>query len=200
MLKDLTISDFSLFLSYLYDGHIEEDPYSHFLDKIREILDLNFSSMTLREPLGQDGGLLFISCDQLQKTFVDDHENPYTDHYYTSDLMADLPWGKVVTIDEIMPYSSFENSDLYNICMKPINIYHMAGIDLRNANGQRFTVRLCRPKEAENFTQQERDFIEEIAPHIQRGGQWHAANSDGQRAQTVFQNHFRAVHRHYYSG
>lgn len=168
MLKNLSIKEFSQLLRYLYDGYLEENPYGHFLDYMRELLDLNFASITLREPIGNDGGLLFISNDSLTKTLIDAHDNPYTDQYYTSDLMTNLPWGKVVTIDEIIPYGSFENSDLYRMCMEPIGIYHMAGVDLRLANGQRFTVRLCRPKEAPNFTAEERDFIAEVAPHIQR--------------------------------
>lgn len=168
MLNDLTISDYSRLLSFLYDGHIEENPYSQFLDEIRRLMALNFASMTLREPIGRDGGLLFISSDGLEKTLIDSHDNPYTDRYYTSDLMTNLPWGKVTTIDELMPYSSFENSDLYTICMEPIGIYHMAGMDLRNANGQRFTVRFCRPKESENFNQSDREFLSELGPHIQR--------------------------------
>jgi len=92
MFESLPISEFSKLLGYIYDGHIEEDPYNSFLEHIRKILGLNFASMTLREPIGDDGGLLFISCDILQKTLIDDHENPYTDRYYTSDLMNNLPW------------------------------------------------------------------------------------------------------------
>ena len=168
MLKNLTIETFSRLLGYLYDGHLEEDPYNRFLELIRDVLDLNFASITLREPIGEDGGLLFISCDSLKKTYADDHENPYTDRYYTSDLMVELPWGKPVTIDELIPYSSFESSDLYKICMAPINIYHMVGLDLRNANGQRFTVRLCRPRNATNFDLEEKMFLEDLGGHIQR--------------------------------
>ncbi len=168
MAHDISIPAFSRLLSHLYDGHLEEDPYSHFLDEVSAVLDLNFASMTLREPLGEDGGLLFISSDKLAKTLIDDHDNPYTDQYYTSDIMSNLPWGKVVTIDELMSYDSFENTELYRICMAPIDIYHMAGIDLRLANGQRFTVRFCRPRAADNFSADDRAFMLELAPHIQR--------------------------------
>jgi DNA-binding CsgD family transcriptional regulator len=54
------------------------------------------------------------------------------------------------------------------MCMAPINIYHMMGLDLRNANGQRFTVRFCRPKSADNFNESEKAFMTEIGHHIQR--------------------------------
>ncbi|MFT5482017.1 MAG: DNA-binding CsgD family transcriptional regulator [Halieaceae bacterium] len=168
MTQDLSIPTYSKLLGALYDGHIEEDPYGHFLQSLRGIMNLNFASMTLREPIGEDGGLLFISSDVLQKTFVDDHSNPYTDRYYTSDLMTNLNWGEVVTLDQCTSFTSLETSDLYKICMQPINIYHMAGIDLRNANGQRFSVRFCRPKDSPNFSAEDRDFLSELGTHIQR--------------------------------
>ncbi|MBR9912980.1 MAG: helix-turn-helix transcriptional regulator [Gammaproteobacteria bacterium] len=167
MKKDLSIAEYSTLLGYLYSGHIEEDPYSKFLDLLRDIMECNFASMTLREPIGDDGGLLFISSEMLQKTFADDH-NPYTDQFYTSNLMTNLQWGEVQTLDQCTSYSSLESTDLYKICMQPINIYHMLGVDLRNANGQRFSVRLCRPKEASNFSESEKEFFQQLGSHIQR--------------------------------
>ena len=82
--------------------------------------------------------------------------------------MTNLPWGKVVSLDECISYQSLEQTDLYHFCMEPIDIYHMVGVDLRNANGQRFSVRFCRPKAAENFGAEEREFLEMLAAHIQR--------------------------------
>ena len=100
----------------------------------------------------------FVSCEALPKTFVDDHDNPYTDRYYTSNLMTNLPWGKVVSLDECVPYRTLERTELYKYCMAPIDIYHMIGVDLRNANGLRFSVRFCRPKSAENLVLQSASF------------------------------------------
>ena len=163
-----TLEEFSELLGYLYDGHIEEDPYGIFLDHIRRLLDANFASITMREPSNDDGGLIFIACDKLQKTYADAHNNPYTDKYYTSNLMTNLPWGEVVSLDQCSPYSQIEQTELYKFCMKPIDIYHMIGVDLRNAYGQRFSVRFCRAKEAPNFEQDVREFLKLMSPHIQR--------------------------------
>ena len=168
MLDAVSLTEYSQLLAHLYDGHIEEDPYGHFLDQLRQILDLNFASITLREPIEADGGLLFISSDLLAKTLADDRSNPYTDQYYASNLMTNLPWRDVVTLDECMSNQQLEETDLYQVCMKPINIYHMAGMDLRNANGQRFSVRFCRPRESSNFDQSERQFLYDLGGHIQR--------------------------------
>lgn len=168
MKANLTIPEYSRLLGYLYGGHIEEDPYSSFLDLLRELMHCNFASMTLREPLGEDGGLLFVSNDLLQKTLIDDHSNPYTDQYYTSNLMVNLPWGEVKTLDQLTSYATLASTELYKICMEPINIFHMMGVDLRNANGQRFSVRLARPQKYPNFNDEEKVFFKDLASHIQR--------------------------------
>ncbi len=168
MKAGLTLPEFSKLLGHLYGGHIEEDPYSNFLQMLREVLECNFASMTLREPLGDDGGLLFVSNDLLQKTFIDDHSNPYTDQYYTSNLMVNLPWGEVKTLDQFTSYATLESTDLYRICMEPINIYHMMGADLRGASGQRFSVRLARSKDMPNFDAEDRAFFADLCSHIQR--------------------------------
>jgi len=162
------LDEFSELLGYLYDGHIEEDPYSIFLEKMRNLVGANFASITMREPSNEDGGLIFISCDKLQKTYADAHDNPYTDKYYTSNLMTNLPWGEVVTLDQCSPYSQLEQTELYKFCMKPLDIYHMMGVDLRNAYGQRFCVRFCRSKDTPNFEDDTRSFLKLVAPHIQR--------------------------------
>ena len=60
-----TIEELSKLLGFLYDGHIEEDPYSAFLAETRRLIDSNFASITMREPQGDDGGLLFVSCEAL---------------------------------------------------------------------------------------------------------------------------------------
>ena len=66
-MKQPSLQEFSVLLAALYDGHIEEDPYSTFLTGLRAIIDANFASITMREPASDDGGLLFVSCDKLQK-------------------------------------------------------------------------------------------------------------------------------------
>jgi len=167
-MKQPELQEFSKLLGHLYDGHIGENPYDTFLLEMRELIDANFGSITMREPQGDDGGLLFVSSEHLPKTFVDDHSNPYTDRYYTSNLMTNLPWGKVVSLEECVPYKSLEQTDLYRFCMAPIDIHHMIGVDLRNANGQRFSVRFCRSKSMDNFGAEEKAFLELVGGHIQR--------------------------------
>ena len=62
-----SIAELSKLIGFLYDGHIEEDPYSAFLGETRRIINSNFASITMREPQGDDGGLLFVPARRYLK-------------------------------------------------------------------------------------------------------------------------------------
>ncbi len=165
-LSDLPV--FAALLDELYEGPFEPNPFNRFLRKLRELLNLNVACVIMRQPEGDDGGLIFVSSNRVDMTAVDTHDNPYTDHYYSMDPMVDLPYRQVVTLDEIVPNDELEESEFFRIYLAKSNVHYMAGIDLKDANGERYNVRLCRRKSAGNFTEEEREFLSLLAGHIER--------------------------------
>ena len=159
---------FAGLLDELYDGPFEPNPFNHFLRTLRELLNLNVACIIMRQPEGNDGGLIFVSSNRVDMTAVDTHDNPYTDSYYSMDPMADLPYREVVTLDEVVPDGALEDSEFYRIYLEKSNVRYMAGIDLKDANGERYNVRLCRRKSAGNFTAEERNLLSLLAGHIER--------------------------------
>ena len=77
------IAELSKLIGFLYDGHIEEDPYSAFLGETRSIIESNFASITMREPQGDDGGALFVPFEALPKHCADEQDNSYTSPHHT---------------------------------------------------------------------------------------------------------------------
>ena len=167
-MKQIDLIHYNDLLHKLYLGPTEDDPFSSFLLSVREFLDLNLSSITLRQPEGDNGGLLFISSDFLAKTFVDSHDNDYTDRYYAADPLSNLNFGEVVTLDEVISGESLKKSDFYKLCMERVQLRYMIGVDLQNYNGKRFSVRFCRPKTGKPFSQDDKDFVKLLTPHLQR--------------------------------
>lgn len=159
---------FSKLLDELYEGPFEPNPFNRFLRTLRELLNLNVACIIMRQPEGDDGGLLFVSSNRVDMTAVDTHDNPYTDHYYSMDPMVDLPYRCVVTLDEVVPDALLEDSEFYRIYLSKSNVRYMAGIDLKDANGERYNVRLCRRRTAGNFTEGERQLLNLLASHIER--------------------------------
>lgn len=164
----VSLEQLSSLLELLYDGPYEPNPFGSFLKALRPLLGLNLACIILRQPEGNDGGLLFVSSDRLDMTAVDVHGNPYTDTFYAMDPMVGLPHRTVVTLDEVISPEEYERSDYYKICMAAANAYHMAGVDLLDANKQRYTVRLCRPREAPPFSAADKALIGLLAGHIER--------------------------------
>lgn len=166
-----SLETFAALLEDLYEGPFEPNPFNRFLKKLRELLELNVACFIMRQPEGTDGGLLFVSSRRVDMTAVDTHDNPYTDRYYSMDPMVDLPYRQLVTLDEVMPDDELESSEFYRIFLSQSNVRYMAGLDLKDVHGERFTVRLCRRKSEGNFNEAERAFIQLLAGHIERSVQ-----------------------------
>jgi DNA-binding CsgD family transcriptional regulator/PAS domain-containing protein len=168
MIDKYDIAEYSELLNALYLGASEEDPFSLFLTRIRDVMGLNFASITLRQPAGLDGGLLFVSGDSFEKTYIDKHDNVYTNEYFAVDPMSNLPLNQVITLQDIISEDVLEQSAFYKFCMEPFDLHYDIGIDLNSHNDKLFSVRFCRPKSFKPFTQKDKDFIYLIAPHMQR--------------------------------
>lgn len=73
-----------------------------------------------------------------------------------------------MTLDEVVPDDELEDSEFFHIYLEKSNVRYMAGIDLKDTNGERYNVRLCRRESAGNFTNDERQLLNLLAGHIER--------------------------------
>jgi DNA-binding CsgD family transcriptional regulator len=172
MSSEVDIRRYSELLDHLYQGPFEARPFLSFLDELRAVLQLSFAALILRHPENLDQGVIFMSSPKLPAANIDappdGPPNIYTDHYYAFDPIASLPFGTVVTIDEITPLSEFEKTEFYKMCNEPNDIHYIAGIDLRDDQGHRFSLRLCRSRSLRNFTKAERNFVQMLSSHVCR--------------------------------
>lgn len=166
----IDIKRYSELLDKLYQGPFEAKPFRQFLDELRAVLELSFGVLILRHPQNLDQGLLFMSSPSLPAANIDAPagSNIYTSHYYAFDPIANLPFGKVVTLDEITPLEEFEKTEFYKVCNEPNDIHYILGLDLRDDQGHRFSLRLCRARTQANFDADERAFVHMLSSHICR--------------------------------
>lgn len=166
-----TINDlptFSDLLDKLYRGASESDPWHSFLSGLKELLDLQYATLMLRPPSANDSGLLFNAGSDAQATLLDGSANIYTENYYALDPLIDLPYGQVVTLEEIMPHDKLVESDYYHLFLEPMEIAYSAGMDLQDDQGKRFCLRLSRTPVQTDFTAEEKAYLQLFAPHLQR--------------------------------
>ncbi|MFC6634308.1 helix-turn-helix transcriptional regulator [Microbulbifer taiwanensis] len=162
---------FSGLLDKLYMGADESDPWHSFLTALIDILDLQYSTLMLRPPCAADSGLLFAAGgdETVPATMMDGADNShYTDNYYTMDPLINLPVGKVVLMEDVIPRDQLVESDYYKLFLHPFSIAHIAGMDLLDDRGKRFCLRLTRGPQQPSFTAQEKAFMQLLAPHLCR--------------------------------
>lgn len=164
----MDIRHYSELLDALYRGPFEAQPFCTFLDELRRILGLSFAALILRHPESLDHGMIFMSSPKQPRTSVDAPPNIYNDHYYAFDPLTNLPFDQVVTLDEVTSMAELEKTEFYHYCMAQDDIHHIAGLDLRDDRGHRFSLRLARPRSMHNFDAGEREFIGMLASHVRR--------------------------------
>jgi DNA-binding CsgD family transcriptional regulator/GAF domain-containing protein len=166
----MAIAQYSALLDELYEGPLEPYPFQAFLKQLRAALGLNYATILMRPPDVADDGLILSSGENLAPTNVDlaEQSAAYTYHYYAIDPLNNPPLNKVILIDDVIPADQLLSNEYYKLCMLPHGIRYTAAVDLLCDNGQRISVRLCRPAEAPAFSVADREFIQLLCSHIRR--------------------------------
>jgi DNA-binding CsgD family transcriptional regulator/GAF domain-containing protein len=166
----MDIKLYSALLDELYEGPLEPYPFQGFLKQLRATLGLNYATILMRPPDVADDGLILSSGENLAPTNVDlaEQSAAYTYHYYAIDPLNNPPLNKVILIDDVIPADQLLSNEYYKLCMLPHGIRYTAAVDLLCDNGQRISVRLCRPADAPPFSMADREFIQLLCSHIRR--------------------------------
>ena len=167
MLPDLDIKQYSTLLDKLYQGPFEELPFLSFLEDLRTLLALNFATLILRQPNSRDPGMQFMSGQNRPPTSI--HSGaPNAQSYHALDPLHELPENQVISLDELMPRAKLEQTDFYKQYLQNDDLYHVIGIDLRDTQGRRYALCLCRPQAGNAFSADEREFVALLSTHVCR--------------------------------
>ncbi|MGH1373624.1 MAG: helix-turn-helix transcriptional regulator [Cellvibrionaceae bacterium] len=161
------LKEFSHLLDKLYIGASENEKWQTFLSQIKELLNLQFATLVLRQPTPSDPGLLFTSGASDDLSILDSADNEYTGEFFAQDPLINLPLNTVVTLEEIIAPGELEKSDYYRLFLKPMGIEHIAGIDWLTSNGSRVSIRFTRGNGAKPFSNEEKAFFELLIPHLE---------------------------------
>ena len=169
-MQAMDITQYSVLLDELYEGPFEPYPFQAFLNQLRAALNLNFATILMRPPDVADDGLILTSGDNVAPSNLGlaTQSAAYTHHYYAIDPLNNPPLNKVILIDDVIPADQLLSNEYYKLCMLPHGIRYTAAVDLLCDNGQRISVRLCRPASGQPFSVAQRDFIQLLCSHIRR--------------------------------
>ena len=164
----IDLKAFSDLLTALYGAATSnESTKKNFLTQLKQLLNLQHATLIVRPPSALDAGLIYTSGDETDIPILGNEVGSYTS-LYAQDPLINLPLNKVVTIDEITPRTQLIKSDYYELFLKPINIYYIAGIDWLYEKDSRMSLRFTREETQGPFTDAEKQFFELLIPHLEQ--------------------------------
>src|SRR5579863_6780211 len=166
----LSLADFSELVAAIYEGPLEAVPWKSALDLLRRHLRASYVTLMLRPPSADREALMVNSAGDLPIT----REAEYNKHYYALDPFVDLPPDRVVTVSELIGDANWRESEFYKQFLKPLDILHALGADIRTDDGVECRLRVARPHREPPFSENDKQLCAVILPHLKRAVRLHS--------------------------
>jgi DNA-binding CsgD family transcriptional regulator len=166
----LTLAEFSELTGMIYQGPLESVPWKGALELMRRQLRANYVTLMLRPP-SPDRPPLMVSASGGRPL---EREESYSNYYYALDPFVGLPADRVVTLEEIVGESKWREGEFYKQFLKPIDVLHVLGADLRTDDGVECRLRVCRSHAEAPFSETDRAICTVLLPHLKRAVHLHS--------------------------
>src|SRR5208283_4298511 len=166
----LSLAEFSELVAAIYEGPLEAAPWKSALDLIRRHLRASYVTLMLRPPSADREALMVNSAGDWPIT----REAEYNKYYYALDPFVDLPQDRVVTVDELIGEANWRESEFYQQFLKPLDILHALGADIRTEDGLECRLRVARPHREPPFSENDKALCTVVLPHLKRAVRLHS--------------------------
>lgn len=150
---------------------LEDVPWGGALEQIRVHLHANYATMILRWPASGHAGLMINASENSAPL---PGVASYNSYYYALDPFVNLPTDRVVTVDELLGAGVWRNSAMYAEFLKPLDVGHLMGADLRTHDGVECRFRVCRSHRDHAFSATDKAVCNALLPHLKRAVRLHA--------------------------
>jgi len=162
-------------LSALYEGPLEDPPWTTFLEELRARFDALTATFIVHA--SGDAGL-GLSISRGVRRF----EAAYRERFFASDPFVNLPEGEVMTLADLLPLAELRNSAFYQQLLEPAGVLHVMGVDLA-ADGLDARLRISRGPRSPRYTRADRALLAALVPHTRRSLRLYArvTRAEGER-------------------
>ncbi|MDY0007708.1 MAG: LuxR C-terminal-related transcriptional regulator [Spongiibacteraceae bacterium] len=148
--------DYNNLVHSVYTGPKQNPPWAQFLESIKrqtgsDIAVIAFGSQTQKARINYVDG-----------TAHTDYELPFLE----LSPFTRMPVGVVTTLEDFTDENNSMLSKFYGLCLKPMNVRHMIGINFYSNKDQFAYLRLGRTPAKSNYTNQEKDLFNLLYPHF----------------------------------
>lgn len=167
----LTLAEYDALVGQVYQGPLETIPWSGAMDRLRRHLRANWVTFTLRPASANKPGLIVLAGIDGVIVAPDTFSSYYA---FALDPFVDLPSDRVVTVDEMLGEHQWINSEFYKQFVQPHDIRFMTGADIRTPDGVDCRLRICRPLDAGQFSQDDKALCQFLLPHLRQAVHLHS--------------------------
>jgi len=166
----LSPEELSELVGMIYEGPLEQVPWKSALDLIRRYLRANYVTLILRPPApGQPALMVNAAGDRPVE-----REALYS-NYYEFDPFVGLPPDRVFTGEEFVSNHKWrENNPFYLEILKPLDIHHGMGADIRTDDGVECRFRVSRSRREPPFSADDKALCTSLLPHLKRAVRLHS--------------------------
>lgn len=153
---------FSDLIGTIYQGPMEETPWQGFLASLREMMGAANTTLVLRPPAAGEKGVLLTDGGSLEGIAS------YNERLFVLDPFVDLQPGEVKSLLDFVSEEELLGSELYQVCMQPAGLFDSLGADMQIHGEMEARLRVARVKGAQPFTEQDRELVRSLIPHLER--------------------------------
>jgi DNA-binding CsgD family transcriptional regulator/PAS domain-containing protein len=150
-------------LGNLYQGPLEDIPWSTFLDQLKDCLNAKYATFILRPPSQQVDGLSISTSGSSAAVTAS-----YDQHFYTLDPFVDLPNRQVISLSEFVSSSDWLNSEFYKSFLEPVDVFHILGADINTCDGAQCRIRISRGRASPAFSSEDKALLAQFIAHLER--------------------------------
>jgi len=167
----------------IYQGALDPKPWESALPALREAFDAQVASLVLRPPAEGDSGVILNSLRPTDngtsgETKIADpgdwQLSAYREEFFSLDPFVNLPPGRVIALEDLLPDEQLVASDYYQYYLQPIDLFRILGVDTVEPGGMLARLRFSRRREEDRFSDADRSLLTLITPHLQRATQFYA--------------------------
>jgi len=147
-------------LGALYEGPLEDPPWSTFLEALRARFGALTTTWIVRASDDAGPGL---AVSRGERRF----ESAYRERFFASDPFVNLPEGEVVTLADLLPGAALRRTAFYRQLLAPAGVRQVMGVDLA-AHGLAARLRISRGPRTPRFSRAERAVLAALVPHARR--------------------------------
>ncbi|MBN3792764.1 helix-turn-helix transcriptional regulator [Burkholderia sp. Ac-20353] len=184
----LSVAEFSELMARIYQGPLETPPWAGALELVRRWLDANYVTLILRAAASDRRAPLSVHASEFGPVVPGDGEASYNSYYYSLDPFIGLPADRVVTADEVFGETGWLSSEFYKQFLKPSDVRHILGADLRTPSGVECRFRVCRKHASKPFSARDKAICGLLLPHLKRAVELHSRLDTAEVERSIYAN------------